>query len=255
MKYLFWMELRRSLLQMRRYPIETTLSFLILSGMFFGIAYGTDAAFGTPQPAGQVATLTVLSFMGWMLCMNLLSGPAAENEAESQSGTVEQLFTGGLSVQRILLARMFAGVVVTGSIVGVIVLLVGRLAAVDLSAQALAAVALALVTAAGAGFVLAGVALLFKKTRALVLLATFGLMPVMIADGAATWIGASSATLLLPFVGPMGLAKAVVLDSTTWSWGAFCVALGASLAYFVIGFALFGRMRLRAMRRATIGHY
>ena len=88
MKYLFWMELRRSLLQMRRYPVETALSFLILSGMFFGIAYGADAAFGNPQPAGQVATLTVLSFMGWMFCMNLLSGPAAEIEAESQSGTV-----------------------------------------------------------------------------------------------------------------------------------------------------------------------
>ncbi|MBZ4038544.1 hypothetical protein [Novilysobacter selenitireducens] len=249
------MELRRSLLQMRRYPVETALSFLILSGMFFGIAYGADAAFGNPQPAGQVATLTVLSFMGWMFCMNLLSGPAAEIEAESQSGTVEQLFTGGLSVQRILLARMSAGVVVTGAIVSGIVLLVGRIAEVELSAQALAAVALALVTAAGAGFVLAGVALLFKKTRALVLLATFGLMPVMIADGAAAWIGTSSATLLLPFVGPMGLAKAVVMDSTSWSWGAFCIALGASLAYFVIGLVLFGRMRLRAMRRATIGHY
>ncbi len=255
MKYLFWMELRRSLLQMRRYPVETALSFLILSGMFFGIAYGADAAFGNPQPAGQVATLTVLSFMGWMFCMNLLSGPAAEIEAESQSGTVEQLFTGGLSVQRILLARMSAGVVVTGAIVSGIVLLVGRIAEVELSAQALAAVALALVTAAGAGFVLAGVALLFKKTRALVLLATFGLMPVMIADGAAAWIGTSSATLLLPFVGPMGLAKAVVMDSTSWSWSAFCIALGASLAYFVIGLVLFGRMRLRAMRRATIGHY
>ena len=45
MKYLFWMELRRSLLQMRRYPIETMLSFLILSGMFFGIALGASVAF------------------------------------------------------------------------------------------------------------------------------------------------------------------------------------------------------------------
>ncbi|MFP7722617.1 hypothetical protein [Lysobacter sp. A3-1-A15] len=255
MMYMIWMELRRSLLQMRRYPVETTLSFLILSGMFFGIAYGTDAAFGTGAPADRVATLTVVSFMGWMLCMNLLSGAASELEAEAQGGTVEQLFTGGLTLQRILLARMVAGVVVTGTIVAVIVLVVGRLADIGLVAPAVASVALALLTAAGGGFLLAGVALLVKKTRALVLLATFGLMPVMMADSAVQWIGATPSMLLLPFVGPMGLAKAVLLGHPAWSWTAFAITAAVSVVYFAIGYLLFSRMRIAAMRRGTIGHY
>jgi ABC-2 type transport system permease protein len=255
MNHLFWMELRRSLLQMRRYPVETALSFLILAGMFFGIAYGSDAAFGSTVPAGRVASLTVVSFIGWMLCMNLLSGPAAELEAEAQSGTVEQLFTGGLTLTRILLARMAAGIVITGGIVASIVLLAGRLTELDVSAAALLSLGLAIVTAAGGGFLLAGFALRFKKTRALVLLATFGLMPVMMADGSAAWITQTPAMLVLPFVGPMGLAKAALLDPAAWSWATFGAVAAASVAYFLIGLFLFGRLRSRAMRLGTIGQY
>jgi len=255
MNYLFWMELRRSLWQMRRYPVETALSFLIMAGMFFGIAYGANATLGTVVPGDRAASLMVLSFMGWMLCMNLLSGPAAELEAESRSGTVEQLFTGGLTLTRIVLARMAASMIVTGAIVVVIVLLADRLADFSLSGTALASLALAVLTAAGGGFLLAGVALLLKKTRALVLLATFGLMPVMMADGAATWVGGSPAALLLPFVGPMGLAKAALIDPAAWRWTTFALAAAVSAVYFLIGLGLFNLLRGRAMRHGTIGHY
>jgi hypothetical protein len=93
MNQLLQLEVRRSLLQMRRYPVETALSFLILTVMFFGISYGSSAALGGSASPGHASSLTVLSFAGWMLCMGMLSGPASELEAESQSGTVEQLFT------------------------------------------------------------------------------------------------------------------------------------------------------------------
>ncbi|MGS1079555.1 hypothetical protein [Pseudoxanthomonas beigongshangi] len=255
MMYLLLMELRRSLAQMRRYPVETVLSFLILAGMFFGIAYGSDAAFGSVVPADRAASLTILSFVGWMLCMSLLSGPASELEAESQSGTVEQLFTGAHALSRILLVRMAASLLVTGAIVALIALVAGRLTSLDLSGASLASLALAVVTAAGGGLLMAGFALVFKKTRAIALLVTFGLMPVMMADSAAVWISQAPATLLLPFVGPLGLAKVALIDPAAWRWPAFAMAALMSFAYFALGLLLFSRMRVIAMRRGTIGQY
>lgn len=255
MIYLLQVELGRSLLQMRRYPLETVLSFLILTGMFFGIAYGSTAAFGSTVPATHAAGITMLSFIGWMLCMGLLSGPASELEAEAQSGTVEQLFTGGHSLTRILMVRMLASVMVTGAIVAVVALVAGGMAHLALAPGAFASLGLAVITAAGGGLVMAGCALVFKKTRSISLLLTFGLMPLMMADGATQWIDTLPAALLLPFVGPMGLAKGAVLDPAGWSWSAFALASLASCGYFAAGLLLFSRMRRVAMRRGTIGHY
>lgn len=255
MNQLLQMELRRSLLQMRRYPVETALSFLILTVMFFGISYGSSAALGGSASPGHASSLTVLSFAGWMLCMGMLSGPASELEAESQSGTVEQLFTGAHPLARILLVRMAAGLLVTGAIVAVVAFAAGRLTGSDLALAPLAMLLLALLTAAGGGLLMAGFALVFKKTRSIALLMTFGLMPVMMADGAASWVQQWPAALMLPFVGPLGLAKGLVIDPGAWSWSMVAMAAVASLGYFALGFALFSRLRRVAMRRGTVGQY
>lgn len=255
MTYLFRMELLRSLAQMRRYPVETILSFAILAGMFFGIAYGTSAALGSRGPAVAGATLSVLSFIAWMLCMGLLSGPASEVEAESNSGTIEQLFTSGHGFTRILLVRMAASVLVSSVIVAVIALIAGRVATLQPSALAGLALLPALLTAAGGGLALAGIALVLKKVRAIVLLVTFGLMPVMMSDGVATWVGEAPALLAVPFVGPMGLAKAAVIDPAGWQWSGFGTAVLAAIGYFGLGWWMHRRMWRVAMRRGAIGQY
>ncbi len=252
MNYLIQMELRRSLLQLCRYPIETAVSFLILAGMFFGIAYGTHVAFGKSVPSNHVASVTLVSYMAWMLCMILVSGPAAELEAEAQNGTIEQLFSGKLSLTRILTARMVASIVVT---VAPVTLAIGWFEPLQLQVTTLLCVALTVVTAAGGGFALAGAALLVKKTRAIVLLATLGLMPVMMTNDSASWVQHGLPALLVPFLGPIGLAKTTLLMPAQWTWSAFGVTAVASLLYLLVGIALFNAMRRRAMHLGTIGYY
>lgn len=254
MNYLILMELRRSLLQMRRYPVETLLSFAILAGMFFGISYGAAATFGG-VPADKLASVLLLSYLGWMLCMNLLSGAAAELEAEAQQGTIEQVFTGRVPVTRVLAARMVAGTMVTLMIVSVVAIAMGSATSARLGALEFGLLALACLTAAGGGFALAGVSLLLKRSRSLVLLVTFGLMPVMMSSAPATWVRDSDAILLIPFVGPIGLAKAALQDGRAPT-AHEVAALGAvALGSLVVGLLLFRAMREQAMQRGTIGQY
>lgn len=254
MNYLVLMELRRSGAQMRRYPVETLLSFAILAGMFFGISYGAHATFGG-VPANQLASVLLLSYLGWMLCMNLVSGAAAELETEAMQGTIEQVFTGGVPVTRILVARMLAGTIVTAGIVAVVALLVGSFTGARLGATECALLGLACVTAAGGGFALAGVSLLLKRSRSLVLLVTFGLMPVMMSSAPADWVRRSEFALWIPFVGPLGLAKASLQHGHVPGAGEVGIATVAALLYLGMGLLAFRALRMRAMRRGTIGHY
>lgn len=254
MNYLILMELRRSLLQMRRYPVETILSFTILAGMFFGISYGAAATFGS-VPADKLASVLLLSYLGWMLCMNLLSGSASELEAEAQQGTIEQVFTGRIPVAKVLAARMIAGTVVTLAIVGIVAAVMGAAASARLGLIECALLVLACVTAAGGGFALAGVALLLKRSRSLVLLVTFGLMPVMMSGVPASWTQGDNAILAVPFLGPIGLAKASLQGGRVPTLQEASILAAVSLTCLVAGVLTFRTLRERAMRRGTIGQY
>jgi ABC-2 type transport system permease protein len=254
MNHMVVMEFRRSWLQLRRYPVEAVLSFAILAGMFFGISYGAATTFGS-VPADALASVLLLSYLGWMLCMGLLSGPAAELETEAAQGTIEQVFCGAVPVARVMTARMLAGVAMTLAMVSVLAIAMGVFTSARLGAVEVLLLALACVTAAGGGFALAGVSLVVKRSRALVLLATFGMMPVMMSAAPAAWVASHKLVLLAPLVGPIGLARgALQFGRTPGLLDVACVAL-ASLAYLWLGMQVFQRLRAFAMRRGTIGHY
>ncbi|WP_337243452.1 hypothetical protein [Luteimonas sp. gir] len=150
---------------------------------------------------------------------------------------------------------MAAGLLVTSAIVALIVVVAGRTTNAELAVAPPALLSLAMLTAAGGGLLMAGFALVFKKTRSIVLLMTFGLMPVMMADGVASWVNQSPAALLLPFVGPLGIAKGMIIDPGAWSWSMVAITTLASLGYFILGLVLFSHLRMVAMRRGTVGHY
>jgi ABC-type polysaccharide/polyol phosphate export permease len=222
--------------------------------MFFGISYGAAATFGA-VPGESMASVLLMSYLGWMLCMGLLSGPAAELETEAAQGTIEQVFCGAVPVARVMTARMIAGVGMTLLMVSVLAIAMGVFTSARLGGIELLLLALACVTAAGGGFALAGVSLVVKRSRALVLLATFGMMPVMMSAMPATWVASNKLALLAPLVGPIGLARgSLQFGHVPGLLDLACTAL-ASLAYLWLGMQLFQRLREFAMRRGTIGHY
>ena len=251
---LLLLELRRNLLQLRRYPVESLLSLGILAALFFGVGFGASSASLPGMPTEQVAPLLLLSYMFWMLCMNMMAGPPTEIETESQQGTIEQIFCSDVPPLRILLARQAANVLMTALIVACVATPIALLARLAITPFSVLMMVLAALTTTGFGLALGGVALLIKRTRALVLLISIGLMSLMFGDAHLVTTGMTG-WWALPVAPLVLLAKAELVSSLALNAAQWLTVILVPVGYLLLGGAAFHALYQRARRRGTIGKF
>ena len=259
MTTVLWGEFRRTFHWARSYWVEYLsnfvlymLGFLLLVVMFRS----------TTEEFGQDGILrSLLGYITWYMCANVMSSIARVAEDESRTGTLEQLFLTGLSPGVVFLSRS-AGRILLEIIQGVplalvLAILLGVLRPVPLLAMLV--FIFTLLGACGLGFALAGFALVTKRADSLI--RTTWQMLVFFSGALAPMH--PSALALVAKVLPLGLGienlRMIYLNNATlsslWKNGLLPGLLVNTLAYIVVGYALFTWGERRARRNGTLAHY
>lgn len=212
---------------------------------------------------GQEETLLVLvGWLTWMVaseCMSELPGVISE---EAQTGTLEQVCLAPLSLASILTVRSLAYFVGVGAR-GLLAVALGAIFFTPLqSGPALIVLFLiSLVGAYGLGFLFAGLALVFKRTEALVGL-VFSLM--IFLTGALVglenlgWVY-QVLRLALPLTWGISLMRAVLTEGGNLPWliqsGELIGLSLHSMLYLLVGLLIFALGYAQARRKGTLAHY
>jgi ABC-2 type transport system permease protein len=247
--------IRKEYIEMKRYLPDTISLFLtfyfIFLAMFFGIKF-----IGDPSAFEASMQYSIVSYVFWFLSLIAMQsiGWAITNEA--MRGTLEQLYMSPMGVWKIMMARM------TGEVlVNVFLIVIFLYAAMLTSGQwlhlnpftTLPIVLLTLISMFGVGFMIAGLAIIFKQIQSLLNIIQFIFMGL-------TFVPLSMAPYLAfaPFVKGVDMVRTVMIEGlslTQIPWTDFVVLALNALVYFTLGVWIFLRCERYSMRKGLLGHY
>jgi len=246
---------RKVATEMWRYlpnTLSTVVTFYAIFLMFFlGVR-----VLGGPESAGESTQYVIVSTVLWFLALMAMQGIGWEITLEATRGTLEQLYMSPVGAWRILLARM-VGTVAVNLIIITLVLFLSMATArqwLNLDLLTLAPILLlTIISMLGVGFMVAGLALIFKQVQAFLQIAQFIFLAlVAVPLSAVPWLE------LAPVVKGADMVREVMVEGESLAqfsaldWGS--LALGAA-AYFALGVLLYKLAERRAMNRGLLGQY
>jgi ABC-2 type transport system permease protein len=234
-----------------------TISGLVMIYGFFLLMFFGAKVFGGNRPGfGNTISAVVVYFALWSLTVFSLSTLTFDIMQEAQLGTLEQISMSPFGLAHVLVARVFSSLIVQFGFMSALLVLMmtttGRwlnLAPVS----TLPVLLLTLLGVIGLGFVLGGVAIVFKRVQqALQIwqLAAFGLIVAPIEH--------APYTKYLPLTwGATLLRRIMVNHDSVFSMpkGDLLLLLVNSLLYFALGIVVFKRFERVARERGLLGHY
>lgn len=241
--------------EMLRYLPNTVSMFITFYAIFLMFFFGVQLV-GSPETAGQSTQHVIVSIVLWFLALMAMQGIGWEITTEATRGTLEQLYMSPVPAWRILLARM-TGTVTLNLVIITLMLLVSMLTAgqwlsLDL-ATLLPLLALTVVCMLGVGFMVAGMALVYKQIQAFLQIAQFIFFAlVSLPVGLTPWLE------LLPVVRGASMIREAMtagrslLEFAPLDWSLLILN---SLLYFALGVLVYRLAERRAMRRGLLGQY
>lgn len=257
----YW-ALFRALLKMRyiylkRYYFDTISMIVTMFLIFLLIFYGAMALLGgTPAHSGETLEGIVVGFMVWTFALVAYSNLSWGMIEEAQQGTLEQLYMSPLGFGWVTIFRIVANFIINAIMVFVVLLLMMASTGKWLNLDVLSLIPLVLLTVAGAygiGFVMGGLALVFKRVQSslqilqfvivIFIAAPFGWSPVM------RFMPLSLGTWLIGkvMIGGQSLPQLPAGD--------VLFLIGNSAFYFGVGFLAFKFFENIARDRGLLGHY
>jgi ABC-2 type transport system permease protein len=211
---------------------------------------------GNPATSGANTQYLIVVMVLWLLALTAMHGIGWEVTNEATRGTLEQLYMSPVGAWRILLARMTGTVLINLALVALVLVLGMLTARQRLSLDLLTLAPLLVLTTVGmlgVGFMLAGLALLFKQIHSVLQVAQFvALALVAVPVSLSPWLE------LLPVVrGSTMIRQAMTQGTTAGGFTAVAwtvLAVNAAL-YLTAGIAAYRRAERRAMRLGLLGQY
>jgi ABC-2 type transport system permease protein len=246
--------IKRYAIELKRYYFNT-LSMLvsfyfIFLLLFLGIRSVSGSQFGgalSGMVVGfSVFYLTIYSYaeLSWVLIQ------------EAQQGTLEQLSMSPLGFGRVLIARITAALafrlVIMFALLLILMATTGRWLSIDLI-TVLPLLVLTVASAQGVGFVMGGLALVFKQIQA-----SLGILQFVFVALIAAPLDRFPMLKYMPLAwGNHLIAQAMIADTHLWQMrGADVLLLVANGAfYFGAGFSIFKLFERAARNRGLLGHY
>jgi ABC-2 type transport system permease protein len=245
---------RMSILLVRYLPntLSEIITFYAIFLMFFlGVQF-----IGSPERAGENSAFIIVSMFLWFLSLTAMQGIGWELTNEATTGTLEQLYMSPIPAWIILLSRMIGTVIVNLLIMAVVLVLsmltAGRWLTFDV-VTLLPLFFLLLVGMLGVGFMVAGLALIYKQINALLQIAQFGFFAlVSVPVTLSVWLE------FLPVVRGSSMIREAMVEgkhllefaSTDWLF----LFVNAVL-YFAAGVFVYKLAERRAMARGLLGKY
>ena len=247
--------IRKVAIELRRYLPNTVSMIVTFYAIFFLLFLGIQVT-GGPADADASTQYLIVSMVLWFLALMAMQGIGWEITTEATRGTLEQLYMSPVPAWRILLARMVGTILVNLLVIGLMMLLAMLTARQWLVFDLATLVPLLLLTIVGmlgVGFMVAGLAIVFKQIQALLQIAQFILFAmVAVPVGLSPYLEAAPVVRGATMIRESMTAGTGALEFGGWAWLLLAVN---SAFYFALGVLLYRRAELRAMNRGLLGQY
>ena len=251
-----WAMVKRYGIELRRYAFNTLSMLLSFYLIFLLLFLGIRTLAGPNAQFGEALSGMVIGFTVFYLVVYAYAELSWVLIAEAQQGTLEQLSMSPLGFGRVIVARIFAALgfrtLVMFVLLVVMMATTGRWLHVDL----LTIVPLLLFTIAsvqGIGFVMGGLALVFKQIQA-----ALGILQFLFVGLIAVPMDQFPLARFLPLTwGTQLIGRAMMDGDRLWTLPPADV-LGVAvvgIAYFAAGFGAFTLFERLARNRGLLGHY
>lgn len=251
---LFRVILKKQLVLLARYPVNTASMFLTLLSFFLIIFFGGRAVAG-PALTGSLDGIIVGLFL-FTLSITAYSGLARNVTREAEWGTLERLF---------MSPHGFGTVMVTKSVVNVglsflwgfttlaaMMAISGRWLRLD-PLTVVPLVSLTLLSVLGIGFFFAGLAVVFKRVENVFQLVQFSFVGLIAAP-----VEELPALRLLPLTHGSYLTRVAMQDGVglgEFPRSEIALLVATSFVYLGVGYYGFQRSTLKARNEGLLGHY
>lgn len=247
---------KRSFIMFRRYAFDTLSGIITIYLFFLLIFYGARALLGGQQGYGDTLSGIVVGFFIWILAIFTYSELSFDLVREATEGTLEQLSMSPMGLTRVLVARFVAGLGLQLALLATLLVLMmastGRWLHLDV-VSLVPLVVLTMTGVLGVGFVMGGLAIVFKRIQSSLQILQF-LFPVLLVAPLERF----PAVKYLPLSWGNRLISSVMVDGTS----IFSIApsdLGFlvlnSAVWMTIGVIVFKRFERIARQRGLLAHY
>lgn len=248
--------IRRTVIEMRRYAVDSISGLLTIYGFFLILFFGAKALGGGRPGFGNTLSGLVVSYALWSLVTFSLSGLTFELIQEAQLGTLEQLGMSPFGLARVLFARVASQLVIQFAMMSFLLVVLmattGRwLKVAPLST--LPVLALTVLGVEGLGFVLGGLAIVFKRIQQ-----ALQAWQILVLALIAAPVNRVPFTKYLPLTWGATLLRRVMVDGASLASipiGDTLFLVANSAFYFALGLLVFRRFELVARERGLLGHY
>jgi ABC-2 type transport system permease protein len=247
--------IRKVGIEMLRY-LPNTISMVVTFYAIFLMFFLGIKVFGDPDTVATNSQYVIVSTVLWLLALMVMQGIGWEITTEATRGTLEQLYMSPMGTWRILLARLI-GTVLVNLVIMVVVLLLAMLTAgqwLQFDLLTLAPLFMLLIVGMiGVGFMIAGLALIFKQIEALLQIVQFVFFALVSVP-----VSLSLALEFAPIVRASSMIRDAMVEGKTllmFSSLDYGLLLLNALSYFVLGIFVYRLAEIQAMRRGLLGQY
>ena len=249
-------ELRRSVIQMKRYYFET-LSMLFVFFVFFTlIFFGAKAISGGAPRIGGGLEGIIVGYFVWTMAM-VGYGAVSENLVEeATTGTLEQIAMSPLGLSRVVFGYLLARIVAEGVVLSFLLIVMMAVTGKWLNLDVISILPLILLTTfgiGGVGFVMGGLAIVFKRTRSILNILQIVLLAFVVVP-----LDRYPLMKYLPLAWGNNLLQRVMVEGRSIFQipaGHLAFLVANTAGYVIAGLFIFRYFEKVARLKGLLGHY
>ena len=253
---LFNAMLKKQLIILKRYWFNTLGSLLTFYLVFLLMFLGYSGfAGGTPGFEQNLEGL-IVGYLLWVFAIYTYQEISNQTLTEAREGTLEQMYMSPFSYTLLAGFKLISSFVVQFVFVGLLLLVIqwttGRHISIDFISF-LPLLVLTMTGIAGLGFMLGGLALIFKRIQSYMQITQFILVAFVAAP-----VGAHSVLALLPASLGSHLIREVLVAEVSFLALPALSLIGLvvnALFYLIVGIFIFNLCEKKAMKEGLLGHY
>nr|WP_211342378.1 ABC transporter permease [Aquisalibacillus elongatus] len=247
--------LRKEYIELKRYYPNTITMIVQFYFIFLAMLLGIHVV-GDPQQIDTNVQYVIVNYVIWFFMLTIMQDLGYVILFEAQRGTLEQLFMSPLGMWRILLARIIANLVIYGVIVSVLLVLSMATAGEWLVFRidvVLPIFLISILGMLGIGFMLAGLAIIFKQIQSVLNVLQFILMGLAFVP-----LSVAPYLIFAPLVKGIDMVRHVMIHGYTWldfSFWDYSALILNSAFYLVLGVVIYLKSEKVAMEKGLLSQY
>ncbi|RDS82768.1 hypothetical protein DWU98_06345 [Dyella monticola] len=254
---LAYAEMRKNIITIKRYPIESVLGAIVFTLFFMGIFFGSRYLAGGAQVSDQRLALTVATYVVWLTTTGLFAGPGAQISDDARTGILEQIFLAPCRFASFIVVRVFSGLVHHLVLVALVLSIICLFTGVRLhySINALIPFLCVILASIGLGLLVAGYAMVVKRVQSLLSLGQFIMLALVAAPLGGHGGSFGMLTDLVPINPSAQMLGRLLSQHSAMSTTDYVICLTNGLAWFALGYVMLDRAVKVAKQRGLVSGY